>query len=104
MSASGLGGTGALIAAVVLAAIPTVYVVLAMEPVPAIVAPVLIAAFPLAFRKQAHARLARLVALLLLAAFIFAGILSVGIFFVPSAVAMVIAAIRASTPPADQPG
>lgn len=63
--------------------------------VPALVAPVLLSALPLAAREHRTARQLRLVALVGLVCFVGLAILSVGLLFLPSALAMGVAVWRA---------
>jgi hypothetical protein len=85
-----------LILAIVLAVIPAAFVSFIIEPVPTMLIPVGIAMLPLAFRAPRDQAAARIIAFTLLLLFCFIGGFSVGVFFLPSAIAMIVAAALAS--------
>jgi hypothetical protein len=85
----------ALYCAIALAASAALFVVLYVEPVPSVLLPVLTSGIPLLEQTRTEAVALRAAAFFLLTAFAFLGGFSVGILFVPSAIAMAIAVVQA---------
>ncbi len=87
------------LASLVLAIIPALLVYLYVERVPTMLLPVVASALPLVARTRRQVFQLRLVALVLLSLVVILGMMSVGRFFVPSAIAMGLACacVRPST-------
>ena len=96
MRAPGSDRTFLLIAAS-LAIVPAAFVYFAVEPVPMLVIPVALAIAPFPFRRGPLAHLIRLVAALGMFSFGAIGMMSVGVFFFPSALAFVVSALLAES-------
>jgi hypothetical protein len=91
-------GSGFVYVSIALTVVAAAWVVLAIEPVPTMLVPVAASLLPLAARGERSTRVLRLVSLLLLVLVVFAGMLSVGMLFVPATLIMAVAAIASVRP------
>lgn len=87
-------GTIPIYCAIGLSAAASLFVASAIQPVPTLIFPVLVSAMPLAARTQRAVVTLRWTATGLLLAFVLLGLMTVGVFFLPALLAMVLAAER----------
>ena len=84
---------------VVAAVVPAVLVVLGVEAVPMVLVPVVLAIIPMFAGKAAHLQLMCFVCGVLLTVFVWLAGFSVGVLFLPSAVAVLMAGLLTPKPP-----